>query len=431
MSPGLMTQMALLTRTINKTAVVGAMARIDAAREAGGEALEALAATVGMTPRGLRACRQVVWQGEVAYPAKLVVALAGRVSVERFSGGTARLAGVLSRVGFRMGTMVLAAAPLVAAWAMAAHNPAQLAADVQSGATVAATFVASGTNRAPEIRGFASIGQAFMGTVTEINDTAEDALLEALQNGAQVMLDSGEFGAFMRGGHLTEAQIETALDLYARLGAVGGGALTVVGLDRIGDQDGTLELNRRYSRRLQDLIGLGVHVMVALQRGERTQAEFEAEITAALGTDKWVRALPCNACPTPVEEVASYCRTARPVRLHLLGVGLRRARGEANVLAYARAVAENSPETELSMDANLIAESVGARNGRGNHPAETRGGARVYTAAQALARALVAAGRVAACEPRELGIRLAWGGEASVEALRAASAGDLEMAMAA
>lgn len=343
--------------------------------------------------------------GGKSYPSKAIVAAATGLSPSDFSGGQSRLGALLERCGFALTQLVFGFAATVAA-ATVATAPAEAGVGVTG---KAATYFASGSSTPASIRGFATIGHAIGVAATELSQAGENELLALAGSGIPVFVDSGAFsevefdvvaGGFKVVAPITEAGWAARLDLYARLAAVyadreAAGDLYLVAPDQVGSQEVTLARLTKYAPEVRALIEQGVRVLVAVQRGALPQADFDARVTAVLGTSDYVRALPCKKGATSVEELRAFVATVQPARLHLLGLGER----NRQVNAYLGAVAAVSPSTVVTLDSNKIAASVGRQ---GKAP-------RILTAARDAAAALIAAGKSAVTSVQELGIILAFG----------------------
>ncbi len=97
--------------------------------------------------------------------------------------------------------------------------------------------------------------------------------------------------------------------------------------DRIGDQEHTLALLTKHAGRLAELSALGARILVPIQKGLRTQAEFHADVSAVLDFE-FVRAVPRKKSATTLAELRDFVAEVRPRAIHLLGMGRRtRTRG--------------------------------------------------------------------------------------------------------
>jgi hypothetical protein len=413
-----MTEMTTLRKNkITKAAILSAIAECKTLGR------EAFLSKYGF--KASRTCSMVI-DGE-AYDSKAIVGVAAGLAAADFSGGKATVGRVLRTLGFKLGVLLFARA------AKGILDAAHEAFKKQVGDKVLlkAWYYPSGSNRVGHILGFARIGQPFMVCAPEVTEAAEDALYEVAAEypELEIAIDSGAYKRSIAnfptksgklphpdraiGWHcdnpISDAEWQDIFNLYHRLAAVYGRRLMVVAPDQVGFQKETLDLVKKYREDIRKLIAAGCKVMVVSQKGELDQVAFDAEIERILGTNDYVRALPCAKNATSVAEIKAFAAARRPRHLHLLGMGLR----SPNAPKAAKAVLSASSATRLSYDSCLINESVGKSNGRSNHPAEVKGGPRVLEAAKAKARELF--GFVKGSEDPAYhaeAIRLAWGATA-------------------
>jgi len=267
--------------------------------------------------------------------------------------------------------------------------------------TTSPTYFASGSNRPADIRGLAAVGHPIGVAVPELSPNALREL-EATAGAVPVFVDSGAFSEvrFTSSGPeiirpITDAKWRHVFRVYFRLARALGSALHVVAPDCVGFQGETLVRLRKWAPALRELRKLGVHVLVPIQKGSMSQADFDAAVSSVLGFSDYTRALPCKKGATTLDELAAFVSAVRPARLHLLGMGIK----NRNMSKAIAAVSELSPETELTCDSNWIAANVG----RGRKP-------RLLTRCRDKASALIAAG-VSSLHVQELAIMLAFGVE--------------------
>lgn len=268
------------------------------------------------------------------------------------------------------------------------------------------TYFASGSSRPADIRGFAFIKHPVGVAANALSENAVRELEALAGKGVPVFVDSGAFSEVEFGpeGPVVVRPIDDAgwrevLALYERLARALGAQVYVVAPDRVGDQARTLYLLSRYKRELRAVAALGANVLVPIQKGGRTQAEF-AELARSVLRFDFVCAVPSKKNATTLAELDAFVRAAKPRRVHLLGLGVRNAHAE-EALAIIEA---SSPGAVVTMDSNMIAASVGRK---GRSP-------RKLSAARDRAAALLAAGIVGFSSPQELGIVLAFGSPADV-----------------
>lgn len=236
-------------------------------------------------------------------------------------------------------------------------------------------FYASGTNDAGEIRGFARIGIPVGFCAAVVGPTALAELDRLDGAGMPVFGDTGAYGevsadparqaaagvppdpgklAVVR--PITAEEWERRLAVYDRVGARFGERFDAVALDRVGEQEETLERLLAYRFRIRALAARGARILMPLHRGVRPLPAFHAEAGRVLGVDL-VPAFPTPKGGTTARDVLSFVESVRPSRIHLLGLGLRarRARDLLPLLAL------RAPGMRVSMDANLITSAVGRR----------------------------------------------------------------------
>ena len=214
-----------------------------------------------------------------------------------------------------------------------------------------------------------------------------DAEIETLKaSGSQVFVDSGAFGEVRfdpQAGRMvdvrpiTDADWHTRLDAYDRIAAALGSSCYLVAPDKVGDQAETLRRLARYAPRVRALRELGANVIVPLQRGELSGAEFDRECSRILGFSDYVRGIPSKKAAATVEEIAELSRSLpADARIHLLGLGPFGERYGKVIAAIDRAPAL------VFCDSVRIKALVGRTNGRG-------GGARILTVLTDKARAFL------------------------------------------
>jgi len=157
---------------------------------------------------------------------------------------------------------------------------------------------------------------------------------------------------------------ETARPLR-RLAARLGNRLSVVAPDRVADQVVTLERLSRYRSQLEEIAGLGAEILIPVQNGELSPAEFYRRAVEASGL-ALVPAMPMKKAATGFDGVLAFVREIRPRRIHLLGMGYetRRPRRLVDLLLA------TDPTLRLSMDSNRLRAVTG--NGRKMTTLETQ-----------------------------------------------------------
>jgi hypothetical protein len=219
---------------------------------------------------------------------------------------------------------------------------------------------ASGANEAREIRGFALAGVPVGVAVSRLR---EAAIQELLRSPSRVFADSGAFSEVIvnkEGSAHTIAAIADEewlrrLAIYLRLATVLADRLSVVAPDRVADQTVTLERLTRYCSLLGDIAACGAEVLIPVQKGRLLPAEFYAQAISTAGFEM-VPALPMRKAATSFADVLSFVQTARPRRLHFLGMGYERPRAR-RLVAILRAF---HPDLQITMDSNRIRAVTGS-----------------------------------------------------------------------
>jgi hypothetical protein len=243
---------------------------------------------------------------------------------------------------------------------------------------------ASGTNDAGEIRGMRDAGIA-VGTVANELDTERSIQeVEALAGtGLPVFVDSGAFSEVTEQPDgppkvthpITDSQWKERIALYVRLAKKLGSQLNAVAPDQIANQQMTLWRLREYAPQMAEVKSYGAHVLVALQGGgpgSMDHVTFFRRATEALGFEG-VPCFPMKKAPATKVQIVEFMKIVKPPRVHFLGMGIR---GD-NTADILDAVAEVSPDTVITIDANLISGHVGVNPKTGKAAAS-----RTLTAAQ-------------------------------------------------
>lgn len=220
-------------------------------------------------------------------------------------------------------------------------------------------YFASGSNHAGEIAGLAAIGCPVGVAVHEVNEAALQELEKLAGTGIPVFVDSGAFGEFRNGKEITDEEWRKRLGIYERLVRKLGRQTYCVAPDKVGDQEVTLARLARYRWMVLKLRGLGANIIVPLQRGKLTMAEFAAEVELVLGFGDWVRGIPLMRAATKYEELAAFAKTLKRggTKVHFLGKGIYNPDFERyrNLVAHC----------ELTCDSVRITALVGRKRGLG------------------------------------------------------------------
>lgn len=250
-------------------------------------------------------------------------------------------------------------------------NQEQLALALDPRIEMPPIYFASGTNHAGEVKGFAAVGQPMGAAVDKCNEPCLRAYEDLAEAGIPVFMDSGafsevepqfrtrgsakEFVGFRDKRPITPADWRERLDIYHRLAATLGPLLYVVAPDKVGDQQATLERLARYRDDVRHLISAGVNVIVPLQGGALSLAEFDRQVQRVLGTDRYVVGFPMKKGATSPEAIGDFVARRRPDAVHMLGLGEK----NPHVERVMEIVRKASPSTKISLDSVKISSQVG------------------------------------------------------------------------
>lgn len=186
--------------------------------------------------------------------------------------------------------------------------------------------------------------------ISELTGPAAEELQALIRMGGRVMLDSGAFTAFTRGGAV---DFDTVVNEYARYAAVAkeAGQLMAVMPDVIGDQLATLELIRRYTIHIGSLIRAGVDVVIPFQRGARSVREFVDVVREVLGTADFRVGLPANKMPIRRAELDDVVHD----RFHMLG----RVKMTALLSSVLGDLRRRIPSLDVTADAAMLRPHYG------------------------------------------------------------------------
>ena len=228
----------------------------------------------------------------------------------------------------------------------------------------------SGSNEVGDIAGMDASGHAICAAAKELWRPRVEALKKV---SVPVLIDSGAFSEVDRKdptkvvAPMDDNAWRRVLSLYHELADALGSKLTVAAPDRVASQSVTLERMRTYATDVQELLDKGAHVLVPLQRGERSPLAFERAAMDALDLSphqqrRIVPAFPMMKAATDPATVVDYVRQRKPRRVHLLGLGPRSQK--VDVKGLLQKLHEASPATEVTLDSGWKTASVG-RAGKG------------------------------------------------------------------
>ena len=229
-------------------------------------------------------------------------------------------------------------------------------------------YFASGSNRPADISALSKVGADIGVAAPELSIAGEAHLHTLAGSDVLVFVDSGAFSEVTITDDgievtnlISDAQWQQTMELYMRLANSLGSQVWLVAPDMVGNQTETLIRLSRYRDYLLHCIELGARVLVPIQKGDMSQAEFAVKVDEKLGSDQWVPALPCKKAATSPEEVREFLMT-RPFErhVHLLGLGIRNPK----IREYLAPFVDVSRSTTVSLDSCWIAANVG----RGKKP---------------------------------------------------------------
>lgn len=217
---------------------------------------------------------------------------------------------------------------------------------------------ASGANREPEILAFDRLGIPVGVSVNHLNQAAIAALIELRH---PVMIDSGAFSevAFTAQGpkvlaSITDQEWRRRLSIYLQLALALRDKAMLVAPDRVGDQEETLNRLRAYRTELVAISATGASLLLPLQIGTMSHAEFFAAAQLAAGVPL-TPAMPMRKAATSAEDLLSFVGEFKPRHIHLLGIGIENSRAKGLV----EAIRYFSPGTTISMDSNRLRAVAG------------------------------------------------------------------------
>ena len=268
-----------------------------------------------------------------SYPSKAIVGVAAGLKASEFFGGTRGAVQALATLGFdcrnsetgeKADLKLDILRRMCEREGLEVREPSWPATDVQPTA-----YFASGSNQPEQIRAMGACSVDIGVAAHQISKNAERELAALAGSDVVVFVDSGAFSEVKFGPEgrtivqpMTAARWDAVLGLYERLGAALGRQLFVVAPDSVGDQDESLRRLETYKDRILALAAKGVNILVPVQKGSVTQAEFAELVDSILGTD-WIPAMPCAKAATTAAELADFVATRKPRHVHLLGLGIR------------------------------------------------------------------------------------------------------------
>jgi hypothetical protein len=189
-------------------------------------------------------------------------------------------------------------------------------------------------------------------------------------------VDTGEFGRFKRSlaghgsAHLDFDRILERYDRFLDLIADENEAEDpvprplLVAPDRVGDQDASFDLVRRYGHWIRAGCAWGTsEIVIPIQLGTRKPADIYDAITQLLGTDNFRVGIPSNASAFSARDFMEFMEAVKPRGLHFLGA-FARSRLTPRLTQLVKVGADDV--INVSADGNPL-RSVIITRGQGGH----------------------------------------------------------------
>lgn len=232
-------------------------------------------------------------------------------------------------------------------------------------------FFASGSNQSGEIRALRHVDGANVGVVAARvaakSPATKRAWNELLLSPNAVFIDSGAFEevSFPEGVPTVVKPLDDpkywdmVFDVYAKAADAFVERAYLVAPDKVAFQADSLARLTKYADRVLDLWERGANILVPLQKGELSLAEYHAQAQALLDGASFIPCLPMKKDATSHEEVLEYVAAVKPAALHLLGLG-----GDTKPAAKLIAgILELAPNCQVSCDSCLAKRWSGNTNG--------------------------------------------------------------------
>lgn len=230
---------------------------------------------------------------------------------------------------------------------------------------------ASGSNRVAEIRGFSKLGIPVGVSVNHLNETAIQTLIDL---GQPVLVDSGAFSevSFEHGelhvvAPISHADWQKRLAIYLRLAESLGEKALIVAPDQVGNQQETLKRLSRYRDELGKIARTGAILLLPLQVGELSHAEFFREAVCVAGVPL-TPAATMKKASTSNDALIEFLQQVKPTHLHLLGIGIENRRAGRLI----RILRHYAPEVRLTLDSNRLRATTGKHRSLTMKEAELR-----------------------------------------------------------
>lgn len=166
-----------------------------------------------------------------------------------------------------------------------------------------------------------------------------------LDKGLPLFVDSGAFSGYFSGSEIDWQDVLRRYDDIALI-THSPENLYVVAPDKVGCQEGTLNLLAKWADRVKDLIGRRVNVIVPIHCGDLPGTEMLDRIAAILGTRQFIAGIPSARAAMSIEE----CQTLSHHAFHVLG----RVQMDEDQIARITALRHNNPTATVTADANWL-----------------------------------------------------------------------------
>ena len=322
-----------------------------------------------------------------SYDSKAILGVASGMTAREFSAGAAHTVRVLTRLGFTVRDGTPSAVPAEIRELVAAELGAYPFKEWTAGKVDPAAYFASGCNTAANISAFAAIGHDVGVAYPELRKAGIEALEAVAGSDVQVFVDSGAFSevefnaphkcsaksskcksskclgagnfphpteerfSFVTVKPLSDDYFAELVGTYRRLAVALDRQVHVVAPDKVGDQVETLRRLSVFAEELRELETLGARVLVPVQKGELSQADFWQACLDVLGAGNWIPALPCKKAATTRDEAVAFAAAVKPRAIHLLGLGAR----NRSAAKFFDGIAAASPGVLIQCDSCLLA----------------------------------------------------------------------------
>ena len=196
------------------------------------------------------------------------------------------------------------------------------------------------------------------GKLTRLGKQKRQYAADHLENGGKLFLDSGEFNLAGKG---VSVPLEGKRNLFDEYDNIVGdiapenrGNVTLVMPDVIGDQQASLDLQRKHSAKIQQYIDDGFDVIIPIQKGKKTLTEAHDEVAAEFGEGNFRVGVPSNKKAVTNKELSDFMKTSKPSKIHMLGIGSSTKAGKSKI----DMVQNIAPEADITLDSSTAARAA-------------------------------------------------------------------------